>query len=603
MNKSEKKNMKAIYKTIFVIGCGLISLTVSAQKDSTLTRQVLLERDYNPTLQDASKINTTPNIYTPVVKQGDIKFVSTTPQIKLENNQLGTSTPGEIKTNIDFSKKRGYLIFGGGTHGNLDGAAGYRIVNGERDRLDFFGVYTSSSGDIKYLDKEKYANEDMKAKYSHAGVNLKYQHTFDPSIFSVGASYYNTAYNYYGNSFIPKESSATIPYDYNSKQSVNVFNIGIGLTSDKYDSSLKYIGNIGFTHFGSKYGPTSLTDGVSGEQFDLGVNVFTEFDSDNTMGLDASLMYQTFGKEDWITDDDSYHKYFNVQGTPYLKLIGQNWDVNLGANVNFLFDVKVGFSIAPNIKANIRINDVNKFYAEIGGGVNNNTFLDILQENRYFNPASRIEYSKTIYDAKIGFRSGVVSGLEFDIFAGHKRTNKDHLYVYQTSSLDAEAWSLVGTPLYANVSTGHIGGQLKTTLIPYTDLSAKITAYFYDVKYRNGYVTMIDRDDVSQKKAWGRPSFTAELNADVKPIDKLTLSLNYLYGGGRKGLFIGGTSTVNPGTKMKDINELNFRGEYQITDWLSVNARLNNILYQRYELYYGYPLQEFNILGGVSLKF
>ena len=54
---------------------------------------------------------------------------------------------------------------------------------------------------------------------------------------------------------------------------------------------------------------------------------------------------------------------------------------------------------------------------------------------------------------------------------------------------------------------------------------------------------------------------------------------------------------------MKDINELNFRGEYQVTDWLSVNARLNNILYQRYELYYGYPLQGFNFLGGVSLKF
>lgn len=84
-------------------------------------------------------------------------------------------------------------------------------------------------------------------------------------------------------------------------------------------------------------------------------------------------MYQRFGEEDWFQDENAYHKYMNVQGTPYLKLQGANWDVKLGANVNFLFDTKVAFSLAPNIEANIRINDVNKFYAEIGGGVNNNT--------------------------------------------------------------------------------------------------------------------------------------------------------------------------------------------------------------------------------------
>ncbi|MFV0539377.1 MAG: hypothetical protein ACK5M3_18725 [Dysgonomonas sp.] len=595
--------MKAIYKTIFVIGLGITSLTVSAQKDTTLTRQVLLEREYNPTLQDASKINTTPNIYTPVIKQGNINFVSSTPQIKLENNQLGASAPGDIKTNVDFSKKRGYLILGGGTNGNLDGAAGYRILDSEKDRLDLFGDYDATSGKIYYLDKENYLNEDVKAKYSNAGVNLKYQHTFDPSILSIGASFRNTAYNYYGNSFYPK-NGATNPYDYNSKQSVNVFNFGIGLrSSEKNGGSLKYIGNIAFTHFDSKYGTSSLEDGLKGEQLDLGVNVFTEFDTDKTFGIDGSIMYQTISDQDWFIDEDAYHKFFNVQGTPYIKFLGANWDVNLGANVNFLFDTKVAFSIAPNIKANVRINDVNKFYAEIGGGVNNNTFLDILQENRYVNPATRVEYSKTLYDAKVGFTSGVVSGLEFDIFAGYKQTNKDHLYVY-TPSGATSAWSLVGTPLYANVSTGHFGGQLKTALIPCTDLSAKITAYFYNVKYRDGYVTMILPEAISEKKAWGRPSFTAELNADVKPIDKLILSVNYLYGGGRKSVYVDPVFASEwTSVKMKNINELNFRGEYQVTDWLSVNARLNNILYQRYELYYGYPLQGFNILGGVSLKF
>lgn len=595
--------MKTIYKTIFVIGCGLISLGVSAQKDTTLTRQVLLERDYNPTLQDASKINTLPNIYTPALKQGAIKFVSTTPQIKLNNNQLASSAPADIQTAIDFSKKRGYLLLGGGTHGNIDGAAGYRILDSKTDRLDIFGNYNAASGNVKYLDGDKYFDNDVKAKYSNAGVNLKYEHTFAPSILSLGASFYNTSYNYYGNSFYLKDFGVS-PFDYKSKQNVDVFNVNVGLrSSDQNEGQLKYIGFIDVSHFGNKYGPTSLTDGVSGEQMKLGVNVFTGFDSDKTLGIDASALYQTFGKETWFANDDVYHKYFNVQGSPYLKLEGQNWDVNLGANVNFLFDVKVAFSIAPNIKANYKIDEANRFYATIGGGVNNNTFLDILMQNRYVNPMSRIEYSKTIYDATLGFASSIIQGFEFDIFAGYKHTNKDHLFTYGPTEISGQGWGLVATPLYANVSTGQVGAQVKTSLIPYTDLSAKISGYFYNVKYRDGYVTLVPETEFSEKKAWGRPTFSAELHADVKPIDKLTLSVNYLYGGGRKAAYYSSLSNQSSIAKMKDINELNFRGEYQVTDWFSVNASLNNILYSRYELYYGYPLQEFNILGGLSLKF
>jgi len=79
--------------------------------------------------------------------------------------------------------------------------------------------------------------------------------------------------------------------------------------------------------------------------------------------------------------------------------------------------------------------------------------------------------------------------------------------------------------------------------------------------------------------------------------------LNYLYAGGRKTVYSSYMIPVQEVIKMKDINELNFRGEYQVTDWLSVNARVNNILFQKYELQYGYALQGFNVLGGLSFKF
>jgi hypothetical protein len=615
MYKIEKrKTMKTLYKSVFVIALGIVSLTATAQKDSTLIRQVLLERDYNPTLQDASKVNTQPSIYSPVIKAKELKFVNTVPQITLTNNKLGSAAPSDINTGVDYSKKRGYLVLGAGNNSNLEGTFGYRLVNGERDRLDVFATHSSTSANVDYINTDPYTMDGAKAKYSAGKVNLKYQHIFDPSVLWFDASFYNISYNYYGNPFIPQSTAlslSTFPLDMDSRQNVDVFSIGAGLkSSDKNQGILKYKGGILYQNFKSKYDIYKSEDGPKGGQLDLDADFYTELGSDRSIGVKGFIMNQSFSSKNETFDKDAFHDFTNITATPYIKFQGGNWDADLGVNVSGMFDAKTKFMASPNVKAAIHINDVNTFYGEVTGGVNNNTYLDILQENRSVNTIARVEYSKTLFDARLGFRSGVISGFEFDIFAGYKKTDKDHLYLAQllydpsvnTYLPNVQIWGNVGTPLYANIETGHVGGLLKTKLIPYTDLSAKIIAYFYDVKYANGNITLIDKDLYSEKKAWGRPTFTAELNADIKPIDKLTFSLNYLYAGGRKTVY-SNIIQIPEVVKMKDINELNFRGEYQVTGWLSVNARVNNILFQKYELQYGYTLQGFNLLGGLSFKF
>lgn len=586
--------MNTLYKSILVIGLSIVSLAATAQKDSTLTRQVLLERDYNPTMQEASKINTMPSIYTPIVKAKEFKFVSSAPKLNISGNQLGKASSGDINTDVMFSKKRGYLNVGGGSHSNLEGAAGYRILNSATDRLDIFATHSSTNGKVDYIDGKKYFKKDIKAKYAATNVNLKYQHFFEPSILSFDASYSNTAYNYYGNSFVPAGAADETLYDLSSKQNVDVIGFGAGLKSSlKNEGELKYDANIRYQNFKSKFGPLTKVDAPKGGQFDLDANLYAELGADKFIGVRASVMNQSFGNK---AEDDAFHSLTNIKGNPYIKFEGSNWNVDLGVNVNAVFDIKTKMAFSPNIKADLRFYDVNVLYAEATGGVNNNTFLDILQENRYMTPASRVLYSKTLFDLKIGFKSGVLSGFEFDLFAGYKKTDQDHLFLQKRG----ETWSNLSIPLYADVSTGQVGGLLKTNLIPRTDLSAKVITYFYNVKYEKGYADYLG-ETLPKKEAWGRPTFTAELNADIEVIDKLTLSLNYLYAGGRKTY--DSNYGVKASVKMKDINEFNVKGTYGVTNWLSVYAKANNIFNQKYELQYGYPLQGFNILGGVSLKF
>lgn len=598
--------MNKLYKSILLAILGSTSITAVAQnasKDTTYNRQVLLERDFNPTLNDASKINLSPSVYEVNITKYNAQFTEGVPNVQLNNNVLGKVNIGDIATNVEFSKKRGYFTLSAGMNSNLEGAAGFKIVNTIQDQLGIYANHSSMSGDVDYLHKN-YLYKKMKAKYSDSQIALKYAHKFEPSILSFGASYFNTGYNYYGNSFGNYSFPSGDPFNYNTRQNVNVLNFNLGLRSDELSKSpLRYNAYAGYSHFKSKYGLNTDQDGPKGGIFNLGTDINTDFGADRTIGIKANLMNQSFRGAKNYSVPNAYHYYTNIEGTPYAKFEGAGWKATLGLNVNLLFDVKTNVFFSPDVTASYTFFERNVFYGSVTGGINNNTYLDILQENRYVNPISRVEYSKTPYDLLVGFKSGVVDGLEFDVFGGYKRTNKEHLYV-TTTNVGSDTWGNLGTPIYADVSTGKFGGLIKTSLIPYTTLSAKAALYFYNVKYTNSYINSSYLPVMpSEKKAWGLPTVTFELNADVKAIDNLVLSLNYQYAGGRKACYITGAGTTSSALKMKDINELNFKGEYSFTDWLAVYVRLNNVLFQKYERYYGYSLQGFNAMGGVSLKF
>lgn len=54
---------------------------------------------------------------------------------------------------------------------------------------------------------------------------------------------------------------------------------------------------------------------------------------------------------------------------------------------------------------------------------------------------------------------------------------------------------------------------------------------------------------------------------------------------------------------MDDIHDLNLSAAFQVNDLISIHAKANNILGQKYDLWYGYPAQGFNFMGGFTFKF
>ena len=90
-----------------------------------------------------------------------------------------------------------------------------------------------------------------------------------------------------------------------------------------------------------------------------------------------------------------------------------------------------------------------------------------------------------------------------------------------------------------------------------------------------------------------KPAFEANLHIDVQPISALLLNLGYQHISREK----------IEGNKVDAVNNLYLSGSYEFFKGISAYARINNLLNQDYQYYWGYPTEGINFIGGVSFKF
>src|SRR5690554_5439708 len=144
--------MRKIYTIIaaLTLSAGLFAQT----QDSLLKGQMELEREFNPTLLDADKINSLPALREPTIQKANTNYSTwagrVTPPI-----EISLPRPGSIMTDIPFSTKKGYLFLNAGNYANINGAFGYRLVEDEKNNLSFSFLHNSTNGDISYVQESQ----------------------------------------------------------------------------------------------------------------------------------------------------------------------------------------------------------------------------------------------------------------------------------------------------------------------------------------------------------------------------------------------------------------------------------------------------------------
>ncbi|MDO5523221.1 MAG: hypothetical protein Q4G48_04155 [Bacteroidia bacterium] len=567
-------------KKYILVAALLISTGVFAQtQDSLLRRQMELEREFNPTLQDANKINSLPSVPQPTVTKANTGYSSwagrTTPPLEIAIPQ-----PTDIMTDIPFSLKKGYISLGAGNYANIDGALGYRLIENEKSSLAFNFLHNSSNGDVDYVQDGDPATN--KAFFMDNLGQLRYGHLLNAFRLNLKAAYSHSAFNYYGNTFGHER------FFNNENQTLGVLNLGLGVESNPSDF-INYRGSVNFKNFSTKYGSTLSGAGLKGNHIDAMLGLDKPFqDGGSRVGVDGKFLgvFYNEGLDDFML----------LSANPYIGFEGLNWKARLGADLIFQMLGGTKFRVAPNVELELNVTEHSSLYAVVKGGIHDNTYLNVMKESRYIAPMTPVKSSFSIVDIEAGAKIGEVSGFRFDVFGGFKKTDDEHFWILNGRDLiggdGLGDFKEVLMPVYANLSRSHIGGMIQSNIWAPLDISLRLTKNFYGVKDARYAETAL-----TDAKAYNKPGFETDIRATFEAMSNLKFTLNYYFAGDRWTYF------ERANVKMGNINDLNFGAVYHINDSFAINLKANNLLFQKYDIWYGYPAQDFNAMGGFTFMF
>ena len=89
----------------------------------------------------------------------------------------------------------------------------------------------------------------------------------------------------------------------------------------------------------------------------------------------------------------------------------------------------------------------------------------------------------------------------------------------------------------------------------------------------------------------------ANLNTDVYLTHDLSISANLFYEGERYAKL--GTMAM----RMRPKVDINLGASYSTNSWFTAFVKINNLINNPYEMYYGYQVQGINALVGVAFSF
>jgi hypothetical protein len=569
-------------KYIIIAILNLVWFCSLAQDKDLGDKEYVIVKDYKPVLAESNKISDTP--------QGDTAY-SNPPKMnynieskKLETNfEAGVIKAVKIKDEPIPKLYRTLAKLGIGSYETYTGELFY---NSARSKTGQAGLH------LKHFSGRPNPLQDRTGTFSQNKGEVYGKYFLDHATFNSKFVYDRDAFHYYGfyGSHAEIDSVITTKPD-ETQQRFNNFNFSAGIKSNwvtgdhlDYDATLEYNGiNDLFDVKENNF----MVRGGAGKEFD-----------ENYFGLNLNFDYFKKTEADFeITDAYSNLSRYIVNMNPYFKRDFDRIHLNVGFNfalehnsgpvaAHFYPDVKVSVPIAENIVY---------VFADVTGGLMKKNYKTITDENPFAIPSIKFMHNEShdlILDG--GVKGNFSSKISFLAMVKYTKISNMVLFVNDTA-------------LYVEGSDSTVHGNMFN--IVYDD--GNVLDLHAEVSYRTGEKLTVSfaydylnwTADV-QEKAWHKPGSEARLMLKYNLKDKLQANVTLLSAGSQYGRSFTTDSIpqVVP-VKLKGYYDFNLGLEYRYNKNLSFYVNLNNLFFSRYEQWYGYPSEKFNLLGGLTYSF
>lgn len=567
----------------------LLAGQVGAQDDRLGTETVTVVGSYAPTVSDAYKIKSLPELNDSIALQkkpvrysiNSVPVASTFTPSKGKAAAVERAAPEKL-----FNS---YASMG---LGNYNNALAELYISRDFDRgskrLDLGLDHRSSRGqlDATPLDTDLY----------HTALDVTWSQRERDWNWSAGAGLEHRLYNWYG---LPEGV-----FDPTALE-------GIDPTQNYMRGQLEGKVHLEDTYFtDAKLLARRFWDAADSWENRLKLEPKFEFpvtEETFTLGLQLDYVAGHFANADqseYINSGAFDYGFLQAGAHPSLLLLRDDLRLELGARIVFGTDLERNennFYIYPAVKASYQLLDETVIaFGGVEGGLLQNSYYDFSVENPFVAPTLAVQPTDRQYEASLGVKGQLTPELSYTVKGSYTAENYRPLFILNPQNEirgDEKAYNYGNSfrVFYDDLRTIAIFGELQLSLNRNFSLGLSGTV--------NDYSTETDNP------AWNLPDLEARLFLDYQIGSGWYLGAHLFYVGEREDFASVALPNTDPGLypatllTLDGFFDANLQLGYHVNEQLSLFAKASNLANNSYQRWAQFPVQGFQVLGGVSYKF
>ncbi|MEG1377134.1 MAG: TonB-dependent receptor [Myroides sp.] len=553
------------------------------KKNTTVGTEVVnVTSEYQATLNDAFKINDNPLIEDEDINQKkDVKYtIFSVPVASTFSPAKGEAAKVDNDSLANFYNN--YALFGYGNFNTIRGELGIVEKIGSNNMyVGGFLKHISSGGGIDGVElDDSFSKSNLDFTLGQRNENGQWNTQF--GAMTSKYNWYGTPSDFYVSNFnfdlvdpLQKYNDVHIGGSYESY--IGAF--------EKADVSYKYF----WDEFDSKESRFIFAPKFNIELPNNTVHV----------NLEADYLNTQFAKNGLDNAVDKYN-YLNLSVNPSIKFFDANYSVEVGAGLTYVLGKENGVEdnslvVYPMVKANFNLvpNIVQAYFGAVGG-VKQNSYADLAEENPFVAPSLMLKPTKTNYDFYAGLKGKLYHNLSYNVRANYKVEDDKAMFTinpYDINLQNKQGYQYGNSfgLIYDKVNTLSLFGELNFDFSDKAKIALSGEYNNYSAEYYNN-VFHLPQGKVNVNVLY---NFTKQWFADA--------NLGFV---GQRYEFSGVNTFTRPDDmKLGDYYDLNLTVGFRPTAQWTVFVKGMNLANENYFRFNQYQVQGLQVLGGAMYKF